>query len=280
METLLQFLTDELGERIPYTRAMGLMVWATEALEGANRIASSQGALCVAIGRWTWRNLWVDDAGRLFLLGFGHDLSDSGPTGVPTTSSAVCQAPELAFGLSPSPAADVFGIMNLCFSLAHKVAFPERLTRILSGQLTADDQELATLMLNAQARAMARTPEQRFQSMGELVADQRRVWEELSCVPEDDATTSWLRGLVQAWTEACPAHDSAVDFHREFARAVGQPQGEAFATQPAELLGSAECPVFEEDEDDTIREQTLVEDELDAKTATSAPPSFIEKDIS
>lgn len=273
IETLLQHLTDQLGERIPYARAMGLMLWATEALEAANKIASEQAAPCVAIGRWTWRNFWVDDSGCLLLLGFGHDLSDSDPTGAPSTSSAVSQAPELAFGLAPSPAADVFGIMNLCFSLAQKVDYPERLTRILSGQLNPEDQELATMMLNAQARAMARTPEQRFQNMGELVADQRRVWEELSCVPEDEETALWLRALVHRWQGR---HAPPMASYRDFEAAM-ESQGTR-AGPPTENSLSADYADFEDGGDDTLREQTLLDDDLDSKTVDSGPPSFFRKD--
>lgn len=166
-------VVPRLRDKIPYGLAVAFNELLMDATEAGHRAGHALGALA-------WSSVLAGPDGRLWLLGFGFDEA---ARPAPTEAGA-CVAPELALGLDPSPASDVFVLHATLRTLLPYCELPASYASALTAQ--GRGAPLHAAMIALAQRALAPDPALRPASVAELRALYRAIRPLAPDMPEAD----------------------------------------------------------------------------------------------
>ena len=187
--------------RTPYEDAIGIIEVAASALVAGHQAQDPLTSRPVCLPTFGPRNVLVEDNGRPWVVGFGHDVTNSaGPGGA--VLGGTSQAPEISVGRPASPAADVYALFFFVRSQLPHVKLPRKLIEAYNSS-PKWQQEFAQL----QFRAGAFNAEDRFQTIDAMMSVYRRWWEHLGF---DASTERFIKLLRERQLERLQGHTAQV----------------------------------------------------------------------
>lgn len=213
---VIQTLAD-VGERVPYAAAVGLLMAIAAELQRVHGTAAPSGRPH-AVGSLSLASLLFSDEGRPWLLGFGDGFlaAAMGPY-------APLAAPELALGEQPSPASDVFALAAFMRTMVPFVELPAAVSRVLRGASHAEDGAVADFVRSANASVWSLPPALR-PSLGTLDTAFRAMLRILRVTPDALAHARFVAQVMTRESSAGADRLRVADDGSWFALGAGPPQ--------------------------------------------------------
>lgn len=167
------------------------------------------------LGSLCWANLLADTDGGTWLLAIPGVESGWHP------DAQVHQAPEVAAGALPTPAADVFAMWALFISCIDVLDLPDRMKQALAKGAT---DEYSRLFVQSQQAAGASIVTNRLASTAHAVPHWEVLWDALGISPDHGSLRRQMATLMSAYGEKPKGHSPASSVgggRYELRRAVG-----------------------------------------------------------
>ncbi|MEZ4221742.1 MAG: hypothetical protein R3B13_12495 [Polyangiaceae bacterium] len=210
------------GMRLSFGAADAFISGLREALQTGHDLDDPVRGGPICAGTLCYANILFDSSGNYWLLALGDNLLTSLDTGAPA-GELTFHAPEVGAGGRPSPSGDYVALRHLMRSLLPYVEFPERLARVVQGNITPEDAELVGTVLWFEQRVMAAPPAER-PPVADAVAMSERLRQLLGTRLEPESFAGAVRQTLGA--VATPPPEAEHWSICELGRWIRQPDGE------------------------------------------------------
>lgn len=166
-------ILGETERKVPYAQADALLTGMREAAQAAHRVIDPVTGLPICLGRVSYGNVLYARSGRFYLIGFGRNFPSEKDPSVPTGSTPVFQAPEVATGSPPTPVGDYIALLLFGRSFVPFIDMAGPIGRVLRGDVGPADVELLSALRWFEQRMIGEVPSERATIAEALVVSQR-----------------------------------------------------------------------------------------------------------
>ena len=184
---------------IDYAGGAAFVLDYLDALSYAHGVVDPSSGTATCLGWFTDANVLVAETGYHWFLGWGHPVRAQERGSLLADLPQSYTAPEIRFGLPPTPGSDLAGVVAFFHSFDRVRPLPAALGDDVAGGSSSDRAALASAVAELMENAHATRPEDR--SIARFVASFERAVAALGIVPDIEVHRRDYARVYQLWSK-------------------------------------------------------------------------------